>query len=238
MLNKNLDSYVGKELEIFASAVNWSNYISNQIKPYLFGCVFEVGAGIGSRTLKHCKSVENWFAIEPDIKMSENIKKTIFENSLSEKVVVVNGTLIDIPKDIFADSIIYIDVLEHIENDVEELRLAKAKLKTGGYLVVLSPAYQFLYTNFDREIGHYRRYDLDSLDKIKPSGFKPVKRVMLDSVGLIASLSNKFILKKTMPNRQQIFIWDKFMVSVSRFFDRFLFYKIGKSVLVVWQKND
>jgi hypothetical protein len=55
------------------------------------------------------------------------------------------------------DSIIYIDVLEHIDADRDELERAANALQPGGFLVVLAPSHQWLYTALDKALGHYRR---------------------------------------------------------------------------------
>lgn len=72
-------------------------------------------------------------------------------------------TLAALPRDSRFDTILYIDVLEHIADDRAELVEAARRLNPGGYLVVLSPAHQWLFTAFDAAIGHVRRYTAKSL---------------------------------------------------------------------------
>jgi hypothetical protein len=133
--------------------------------------------------------------------------------------------------------IVYIDVLEHIENDVDELSRAATLLKESGHLIVLSPAHQWLYTPFDREIGHYRRYSKKSLIEITPLRLRCVELRYLDSVGMLASLGNRLLLKSSMPTQGQINFWDKRLVPLSIFFDSLLQYRLGKSILGVWRKS-
>jgi SAM-dependent methyltransferase len=228
--------YIGKELELFSGAKNWADYIKNQIRPYLHGTVIEVGAGIGSRTKQLSKFADHWIAIEPDYQMWLHLKKIVASNPSMNNVQVINGTLNDLPKDIFADVILYVDVLEHIESDNQELLIAAGKLNPKGFLVVLSPAYQWLYSEFDRSIGHWRRYSLKDLIGKTPSQMRVAKERMLDSIGMCASIANKLFLKKNMPTKQQISFWDSFLLRASRFIDPLISYSIGKSVLVIWQK--
>jgi 2-polyprenyl-3-methyl-5-hydroxy-6-metoxy-1,4-benzoquinol methylase len=79
---------------------------------------------------------------------------------------VVNGTLRDYvaqadaparPVPLF-DAIVYINVLEHIEADAEELALAKELLRPGGSVLIVVPAHQWLYARVDQLTGHFRRY--------------------------------------------------------------------------------
>ena len=109
-------------------------------------------------------------------------------------------------------------------------------MKPGGVLIVLSPAHQWLFSPFDQAIGHYRRYNRSMLRHLTVSDLKIVSLKYLDSVGLIASLSNRW-LKQKMPTQGQIQLWDTLMVPLSRVFDPILQYAIGKSIIAVWRKE-
>jgi hypothetical protein len=128
------------------------------------------------------------------------------------------------------------DVLEHIEADAAELARAASHLKPNGTLAILSPALPWLFTPFDKAIGHYRRYTKTSLRSIAPQGLREIKCIYLDSAGLLASLGNKLFLRSPIPSKSQIQFWDRAMVPLSRYADRALNHAIGKSILGVWQK--
>jgi hypothetical protein len=90
----------------------------------------------------------------------------------------------------------------------------------------------------DEALGHYRRYDLNNgLAKVIPEDLERVWLGYLDSVGLLASLGNRFILKSRMPSSRQIVLWDGRMGPISRLLDPLLRYSIGKSVLGIWKKG-
>lgn len=89
-------------------------------------------------------------------------------------------------------TILYIDVLEHIEDDKEELKKASCHLKPGGYLIILSPSLQILYSTFDAGIGHFRRYTKKSLKSILPSSLKIERLLHLDTIGLLVSMGNRY----------------------------------------------
>jgi hypothetical protein len=134
------------------------------------------------------------------------------------------------------DSILYIDVLEHIERDRDEMRLAGGRLRAGGHVVVLSPAHQFLYSKFDATIGHYRRYDRASLRKCSPPDCEMVSMFYLDCVGVLVSLANRLILDQEYPTERQIRAWDKYIVPVSRLIDPAVGHAIGKTIVGVWRR--
>jgi hypothetical protein len=102
---------------------------------------------------------------------------------------------------------------------------------------VLAPAHQRLYTAFDAAIGHHRRYALKELLMLAPVGLSVVRARYLDAAGLLASASNRMVLKQSMPTPGQIRLWDRVMVRASRWLDPVLAFRLGKSVLVVWQKS-
>ena len=126
-------------------------------------------------------------------------------------------------------------MLEHIEDDAEELRRASKHLKPGGALIVLSPAHPWLFAPFDQAIGHYRRYSRESLRAAAPRHLRRQKLVYLDAVGLLASLANRLLLKQDMPTAGQIKTWDGLLVPCSRLLDPLLGGTVGKSVLGVWR---
>jgi phospholipid N-methyltransferase len=229
--------YLGSELEIFANASNWKVYLRSQVSMHLGRRVLEVGAGTGSTTKLMCgKNTERWVCLEPDVEFAARLAEKVHSGELPPCCEVVAGTLAAIPADRRFDTILYSDVLEHICDDTEEVRRAAEHLEPGGSLIVVSPAYQWLYTPFDRAIGHYRRYTKRMLAALQPAGVDLIRLAYLDTVGLLASLANRLLLKSSMPTPGQIWAWDKIMVPVSRCADRVVAYRMGKTVLAVWRR--
>ncbi len=233
----NCYNYIGKELEVFKHALNWKSYFRSTISYAIHGDILEVSAGLGSATriLKN-KNQSSWLALEPDSNLANKLKKDIFSDPALKGVKVKTGTLKDLkPNDKF-DAILYIDVLEHIENDAAELTEAASHLNPGGKLVVLAPAHNSFYTEFDRAIGHFRRYNRKSLANLEPDGVYCEKLFYLDMFGVLASFANRLFLKQSMPTLRQILIWDRILVPLSRIFDRLFFYQFGKTIVAIWRK--
>ena len=229
--------YIGSELELFAHARNWKRYWGSIVRPHLGDCILDVGAGIGetAKTLAtgHHK---RWLCLEPDRRMAEQIAHRISSEDLPPNCEVRVGTIDDVGERNFS-AVLYIDVLEHIKNDREELYKASERLRPNGRVVVLAPAHQWLYTPFDRAIGHIRRYSLSDLRALTPPELSEESGIYLDSVGLLASLANRFVLKSQMPTARQIAIWDGVMVPISRLIDLAFLYRIGKSILAIWRRS-
>jgi SAM-dependent methyltransferase len=230
--------YVGEELDLFRHARVWKSYLRSKIAPFLSGDVLEVGAGIGGTTRLFAGApTRSWVCLEPDRRLADRLVADLRADALSRAPEVLVGDTTMFGNDRRFDAIIYIDVLEHIEDDRGETQRAAGLLRPGGRLIVLAPAHQWLFTDFDRAIGHYRRYTRASLSAVRPSGTDVAWLGYLDTVGVLASLGNRLLMQKSMPTRQQIAFWDSWMVPVSRVIDPLVAHRLGKSVLAVWRKR-
>jgi SAM-dependent methyltransferase len=226
--------YIGEELEIFQFAENWKRYVAQRVRPYLTGHVLEVGAGLGANTpYLYRKDLQSFLSLEPDSQLCERYRQRKGQRLIPADCELVQGTLQAIPSNECFDSIVYFDVLEHIENDRAEIDRAFEHLRPGGHLVVLCPSYNWLYSPFDAAIGHFRRYNKQMYRRLTDRQLIRVE--YLDSVGLLASIANKLILKQSHPNKTQIEVWDRVFVKLSKGVDRATFHIAGKSLLGIWR---
>lgn len=230
--------YVGTELDLLSQAHQWKSYWSWAAGKYLNGRVLEVGAGIGANVrYLNMPGVSSLTLLEPDTNLSERLLSQNWEWYRPAPVHRAQGTLesIDLAKRF--DTIIYADVLEHIEDDRSELARAESFLCPGGHLVVVAPAHQFLFSEFDKAVGHFRRYSQESLAKLTPGKSEMVDCRYLDSVGMMASLANVVLMRQALPTANQIRFWDSVLVRLSRFADPLLGYSLGRSVVAVWRRR-
>jgi 2-polyprenyl-3-methyl-5-hydroxy-6-metoxy-1,4-benzoquinol methylase len=226
-------TYAGSELDIFAHAVRWKNYFARHVSPYLRGHVLEVGAGMGANNRVFASfNFHRWTCLEPDRDLLDRLRVAIPDSRFEP----VAGTLEDLRDQRF-DAILYLDVLEHIEDDSAEFRRAAEHLNADGCVIVLAPAHPWLFTPFDQAIGHFRRYTRRTLAATAPKELQVEKLIYLDSVGLAASLANRVLLKSSHPTHGQIQAWDRTMVPLSRLLDPLLRYRAGKSVLGIWRRG-
>lgn len=231
-------TYPGQELEFFQKAVNWKTYFAGEISPYIGNRVLEVGTGIGATTrLLNDGSAQKWVLLEPDPQLSSILRQKLDGHQLYSNCELRTQTIFDLDASQKFDTIIYIDVLEHIENDRKELERAAELLAPGGRLIVLSPAFQFLFSPFDKAIGHYRRYSAKTLKRAAPASFHLKKMKYLDSAGMFASLANKVLLRQTYPTEKQVRAWDRWMIPVSKVMDKLFFNSFGKSILGIWERE-
>ena len=227
--------YVGTELDVFAHATKWKSYVQTILQTYLRGDVLEVGSGIGAATqLLNDGTPGRWLCLEPDRRLAGRIRGNLRPGVENCEVVV--GTLSDLRSSEDFDAILYMDVLEHIEDDKSELAQAAKHLKPNGSLLVLAPAFPWLYAPFDEAIGHFRRYTKHSLRAAAPAGLTEVRVNYLDSMGMLVSAGNRLFLRSATPSAGQIRLWDRLLVPLSKVVDPIVAHSFGRSILAVWRR--
>lgn len=218
------------ELKYFDKAKNFRKYQFNLIKKNIKGNVAEIGPGNGVFLRYYVKNSKKIYLYEPTISFNKNLKK-----NKSKKIKIINKKF-RLKKNFF-DTILYLDVIEHIESDLIEIKRAYKSLRKGGKLVINVPAYQYLYSQFDKDIDHFRRYSKSDFIKIL-NKLKIYKHriTYFDSIGYMLSLLSKIFVKNYRNNfAKKIYIWDT-LIPVSKFFDKILFHCFGKSLLVIIEK--
>ena len=225
--------YPGKELEMFDKAHFWRKYLHLVTKKFIGKKILEVGAGIGSFTKIYIKENVNIILSEIDDQNCEILKKK-FD---LKKNVKVENKFINQFNETF-DTILYLSVLEHIENDKKEILNALEKLQNKGHLIICVPAHNYMYSNFDKEIGHFRRYEMNFFNTLYLKNTIIKKRFFIDSFGYILYFLNKLIFNKEVyPSKLKIFIWDKIFIPIACVVDFFSFYKFGKNIVCIIQKK-
>lgn len=146
--------------------------------------VLDFGAGVGTfagllrdkGVNVECLEVDR---DEQDVLLSDGYQVHHNLNDLSDKMY---------------DAIYSLNVLEHIEDDCAILQKLRLKLKPGGTLFIFVPAFQLLYTDFDKRVGHHRRYALAGLRKIAVDAGYGIEQIRyFDSVGFAAALIFKLL---------------------------------------------
>tara|TARA_A100001015_G_C15032988_1_gene734351 strand:- start:2225 stop:2905 length:681 start_codon:yes stop_codon:yes gene_type:complete len=225
-------NYSGWELKFFDASKNFRNYQYKLVKDYIGNKILEVGPGTGN-------FAENFF-----LKKAENIYLTEINKDLAiglenkfkgnKNVNILSKKINEI--DMSFNTICYFDVIEHIEFPKKELIEALNKLEKNGYLVVIVPAYNYLFSDYDRAVGHYRRYEKKFfIDYIKENNLKCEKLIYFDSIGYMFLLLNKIIKSKKKSVSFATFIWN-LLIPISKIIDLLTFNSFGKSLLCIIKK--
>lgn len=137
-----------------------------------------------------------------------------------------------------ADCCVCINVLEHIEDDVQALRAMRAILVAGGRAVLIVPALQILYGPIDRSLGHYRRYDRASLRRVaEEAGWALTKVHYMNAVGAFGWWVNAHILKREAQSERQIALFDRYVVPVASAVEAAMNPVFGQSLFTVLDKE-
>ena len=228
-----MKNYPETATERFDNANFHIRYCLSFIKKYIKGDILEIGAGCGSFTRNYIKTDF------PNITLTELDKKNIQDLNRKFKnfknVKVLNTTINKIENEY--DTILYLHVLEHIKDDQDEIREATKRLKKGGHLLIMVPAHQKIYSNLDRAVGHYRRYERKFF-KEELTNLKRVRLFSLDIIGYLLYFLNKIFFKEEIfPSSLKIFIWDKICTPLTAIIDRLTNYNYGKCIIAIYKKN-
>ena len=229
-----IKKYPEVALERFDKASLWIKYVVFKIKGFLKNDILEVGAGFGSFTRGYMKNFHSITLTDADDNSFNLLKQNFLHD---QNVNVIKSSVKDIEKKF--NTILYFNVLEHIEEDKLEIKNSLEKLNNKGYLIILVPAHQKIYSKLDKAVGHYKRYDIDFFKKNRFENSKIVKLCFLDVFGYLLYYANKIFFKgETYPSNIKIFIWDKIFTPLTIVIDFLTAYKFGKNILCIYQKND
>lgn len=191
---------------------NNNHWTYNKINPFLGRKILELGSGIG--TISKYLVVKDREVILTDI--NEEYINYLKERFIGNPwVKAINADILDIDK-IFLndkfDTVVGINVLEHIDDDLGLLKKLKKTIMPRGSLVLIVPAHKFLFGNLDRNLGHFRRYSKEGLEgKLRTAGFSIEKIEFMNSLGAIGWFLNFKILKRKKMPKITVQVFDKFI---------------------------
>lgn len=233
--------YVGSDLDSMDLAVNYRRWIHALFAPYVGKNIIEVGAGTGAFSHQLLQGdPESLVLIEPS-EMFDRLTAEIETSKTKTDITLFKGTFVEYLADGGAskrpDTIVYINVLEHVEDDVAELERMHAVLQDKGRICIFVPAVPWLLSDFDRMIGHFRRYSRHELtSKTKKAGFKLSFIRGFDLPGIFPWLVKYRLLRSRSMEPSMVGIYDKFCVPPIRTIEDIVHPAIGKNLIMVAEK--
>jgi SAM-dependent methyltransferase len=232
------DKILISDLEIMAAARNYRGWMYRRLAPYIGQRVLEIGAGIGNFT--------NLLLDRELVVATDNYPPCIeyLSQHLGDRLKAPPA-LLDASGDIGSqlsdyefDTIVCLNVLEHIEDDLRALSQMHALLMPAGRLVLLVPAFQFLYGSVDRALGHYRRYTRkDLLPTMQRAGFFIERSFYMNVVGMAGWFWNNRIVRRSEESGTQIGIFDRYVAPLAEFTERLVPPPAGLSLIAVGRKE-
>ncbi len=225
-------------LELFAHAPLFNRWLFETIQPYCKGSLLEIGSGIGNISAflwkggipvtlsdlreEYCDTLRKRFSGQPGLEGVCRVDLAM-ENFEEHYPKLLHRF----------DSIVALNVVEHIREDSLAIANCKKMLKPGGQLIILVPAYRFLFNAFDRTLGHFRRYNKTSLQKLLETGELAVIHTQYFNFAGIAGwwMSGSVLKKKTIP-RLQLSLFNT-LVPIMRLADTLTGRRVGLSVIAI-----
>ena len=231
------DDYRGDELVATAHARAYNRWIMNFLRPHLGDVIVEVGAGTGSYTQQLLTaSPQRIIAIEPSAYLFPQLQRSLKNY---DRVEVHHCTLGHVAERLAsqADSVVYVNVLEHIDDDAAEIRNAAKVLRPGGALCVFVPALPWLSSRFDSEVGHHRRYTRAQIvELINANGLRVTEARYFDMLGIAVWFVAMRVLRMRM-GVGRVRFYDSLLVPFARILDRVAGPPLGKSLVVIARRE-
>ena len=233
------DDLLNVNLENAGEVHNFNSWMYEEIFPELKGDILEVGSGLGRFSKKIIDDFPNSKIALTEISSNylKKLKQQFTENNIFFHKLDLNNKedFNKIGHEKF-DSIIALNVLEHVENDEFAINQLYKMLRKNGKLIILVPCHKFLYSIIDEKIGHFRRYTKNELKtKIKKTDFKISNMYYYNAIGILGWFINGKIRKNPEVNTTALSFFDK-LVPTIRIFEKLTFKKIGLSIICSLKK--
>lgn len=201
-------------------APRFTRWMADTIRPYVGDRVLEIGAGIGNLTTNLVPRSVYW-ASDVNPHYLDRLNKLKSSRPYLHVGFTDASAVETFPKDEF-DTVICLNVVEHLEDDVKALRNIRSSLTKDGRAIVLVPSGPGLYGSLDNVLGHFRRYTRDQLvEACARAGFRVEKVLKFNRIGSPGWWLNGTLLKKTTFGYWQIKLLNA-LVPFVRPIDRFL----------------
>lgn len=222
--------------ERIGKAHRYSKWIENTIYPFIGNRILELGCGCGNMTEIFLRKE---LVLATDI--NEDYLRIVRNRYQSYPNVTID--LLDLNKvDMIKykrfsfDTIVCLNVLEHLEDDTQVLKAMKEVLIPGGRLIILVPAVKFIYSAHDRDAGHFRRYARKELiSKIRAADFELEQCFYFNFIGFWGWLLSSKFLKRNMYSETHLSIFEK-MVPINCYLENIIKPPIGLSLVCICQK--
>jgi len=195
-MTTNLIKHLKTTHESSRTDFRWRN-LRKLVKTYIRGNnILDAGCGTGHLTLELLQEGFTVTATDYSQELVDFTREAIDQTDYCARVYWLDLRKTETLAEDNYDTIICLDVLEHIDDDMIALKNLKSALKPGGVLIISVPALDWLYSHRDEEIGHYRRYNKhELLKKLTDAGFEISMIRFWNLTGLLPYLILEKLLK-------------------------------------------
>ena len=216
---------------LVGSAPNYQSWLVSMAVPYLGDDPIELGSGLGDYA-------GSWLAQgQPRITVTEADESRLgmlTARFRDDPRVTVRRINLDEPGTGGYSSLVSYNVLEHIPDDVAALAAARCLVRPGGYVFSFVPAFPVAMSDFDRRIGHFRRYRIATIGRAMTSaGLQPVSLRYVNAPGLLAWIVGMRLLRMNPADSALMKVWDACVVPAVRAIEQRVRMPFGQSIVAV-----
>jgi SAM-dependent methyltransferase len=228
--------YAADDLETMSEARNYQAHVFDLVRPHVGSQVLEVGCGIGTMTSQLLEHAERVVCIEPNLNCATRAREALAGN---DRVAIrvchleeCNRAELQAQR---LDTVVCVNVLEHIEDDVRALALFRDVVAgTGGRVLIFVPALQRIYGPHDAALGHHRRYSKQTLRAaFAAAGLDVTSIRYTNPIGLLGWMYNLYISGNTEHSSGQVRLFDRLIAPWALPLERVFVPPIGLSLFAV-----
>lgn len=215
-----------------AKTKNYNKWVYSQYKDYVGNSVIDIGCGYGT-FVDFIKDKKRIILVEVS-RGTINRLRNKYKNN--KNISIINHDMSKSPLNLAekVDSVICLNVLEHIKDDRATIGNIRRSLKTRGKLILYVPAKKFLYGSLDDNLGHYRRYEKRELEKMLVGNkFRIVKSRFMNSLGLFSWYLYSRVLKSAKVKEERILLYDKLFIPLLSKLENIINPPFGQSLLII-----
>lgn len=236
----NIDRLGHETLNVIAQADKFNAWMYETVQPFISGTVLEIGSGIGNMSDFLIRSAQKLYVSDFNETYLSLLRERFSKHTNLGGVfsIDLNDQRFD---EKFAslfnlfDTIIALNVVEHIGNDELAISNCEKLLKKGGHLIILVPAYQVLYNRFDKELGHFRRYTRKKLKALMGKHLEIIHSQYFNFPGIFGWFLSGMIMRNRNIPSSQMGLFNK-LVPLFKGIEKIVSGRAGLSVIVVGRK--
>lgn len=222
----------------------YHEYLWGKVEPLLGRRILEIGVGYGQYTRKMIADGRHVLGCDLDENHIDDLRKSISSDLLELLRLDLNSPAecSDRCLKFCPDTIVLLNVLEHIEKDVDALRFLRSISPDGARLILVSPAISCIYNKLDAEAGHYRRYTREiAVDKLKSAGWSMVQNYYFNAIGVLGWMIAGLVNRVSRPDNNLnspstnwlLRFYDRNLINISKFTDPLIKNFAGLSLLTI-----
>jgi SAM-dependent methyltransferase len=225
-------------LQALAGLDNYNRWIYDNISRFLGSNILEIGCGIGNITDYFITPGKKITGIDISDEFTAIAAKKYRDNP---DVTIVTGDALNssgpLPSGSF-DTVVLLNVLEHIKEEKAAMKLIHNMLVTGGRAIILVPAMRFAFGALDKNLGHHKRYERSDMTRVfKEEGFETEKIFYMNWPGAIGWAINSRLLKKKFIPEGQAVLFNNLFVPFLKITENYIAPPFGQSLIAVARKR-